>query len=140
MRLSRDRPEILTPPEHPPACCTQQTITVRAADRQARPGRSTTTPRRAWRISYARRTAAERLNATIKDTAANSIARGWCRLTGLTPLLLWLSCLMVVRNQRTVHAFQARQHDDTRRAAAGQQQPRARRRRTSLAAPAGAPP
>ena len=24
----RDRPEILTPPEHPPACCTQQTITV----------------------------------------------------------------------------------------------------------------
>ena len=28
MLLSRDRPEILTPPEHPPACCTQQTITV----------------------------------------------------------------------------------------------------------------
>jgi hypothetical protein len=24
----RDRPEILTPPEHPPACCNQQTITV----------------------------------------------------------------------------------------------------------------
>ena len=29
MTLDRDRPEILTPPEHPPACCTQQTITVR---------------------------------------------------------------------------------------------------------------
>jgi hypothetical protein len=28
MLLSRDRPEILSPPEHPPACCTQQTITV----------------------------------------------------------------------------------------------------------------
>ena len=28
MTLTRDRPEILTPPEHPPACCTQQTITV----------------------------------------------------------------------------------------------------------------
>ena len=28
MTLDRDRPEILTPPEHPPACCTQQTITV----------------------------------------------------------------------------------------------------------------
>ena len=28
MTLSRDRPEILTPPEHPPACCNQQTITV----------------------------------------------------------------------------------------------------------------
>ena len=28
MTLTRDRPEILTPPEHPPACCAQQTITV----------------------------------------------------------------------------------------------------------------
>ena len=28
MTLDRDRPEILTPPEHPPACCAQQTITV----------------------------------------------------------------------------------------------------------------
>jgi hypothetical protein len=28
MKLERKRPEILTPPGHPPACCTQQTITV----------------------------------------------------------------------------------------------------------------
>jgi hypothetical protein len=28
MRLDRDRPEILTPPEHPPACCEQLTLTV----------------------------------------------------------------------------------------------------------------
>ena len=28
LRLDRDRPEILTPPEHPQACCTQQTVTV----------------------------------------------------------------------------------------------------------------
>jgi hypothetical protein len=28
MTLDRNRPEILTPPEHPPACCAQQTITV----------------------------------------------------------------------------------------------------------------
>src|SRR5207245_2893764 len=28
MTLTRDRPEILTPPENPPACCTQQTLTV----------------------------------------------------------------------------------------------------------------
>ena len=139
MRLSRDRPEILTPPEHPPACCTHQTITA-GPEIAKKTRQKHDYPSRAWRISYARRTAAERLNASIKDTAVNSIDRGWIRLTGITPLLLWLSCLMVVRNQRTVHAFQARQHDDTRRAAAGQQQPRARRRRTSLAAPAGAPP
>ena len=30
LTLDRDRPEILIPPEHPQACCTQQTITVPA--------------------------------------------------------------------------------------------------------------
>jgi hypothetical protein len=30
MTLDRSRPEVLTPPEHPQACCTQQTITVPA--------------------------------------------------------------------------------------------------------------
>jgi hypothetical protein len=28
MTLDRSRPEILTPPGHPPACCTQQTLTI----------------------------------------------------------------------------------------------------------------
>ena len=28
MKLGRGRPEILTPPQNPPACCTKQTITV----------------------------------------------------------------------------------------------------------------
>ena len=59
---------------------------------------------------------------------------------GVTPLTLWLACLMVVRNQRTLHAFDARQQDNTRRAAASGQQPRARKRRRELAgAPAGPP-
>ena len=140
MTLPRDRPEILNPPEHPPACCTQQTITA-GPEIAEKTRQKHDYPSAQWRTSYARRTAAERLNASIKDTAVNSIDRGWIRLTGVTPLLLWLSCLMVVRNQRTMHAFEARQHHDTRRAAPGQQQPRARRRhRTSLTAPAGAPP
>ena len=32
MTLDRDRPEILTPPEHPQACCTRQTLTVPPRD------------------------------------------------------------------------------------------------------------
>ena len=138
MTLDRNRPEILTPPEHPPACCTQQTITagpsVAAKTRQKHDY-----PSAAWRTSYARRTAAERLNATVKDPAVNNIDRGWIRLMGVTPLMLWLTCLTVVRNQRTLAAFHARRHDDTRRAATSHQQPpRARRRRR--ASLAGAPP
>ena len=138
MKLDRTRPEILTPPQHPPACCTQQTITA-GPEVAAKTRQKHDYPSAAWRISYRRRTAAERLNAAIKDPAVNSIDRGWIRLTGLTPLMLWLACLMVVRNQRTLAAFQARQQHDARAAASGQQ-PRARKRRRELAgAPAGPP-
>ena len=65
-----------------------------------RPARSTTTPPAAHRRSYARRTGAERTFSTAKDPASNNIARGWTRLMGLTPLMLWLTCLLAVRNQR----------------------------------------
>ena len=94
-----------------------------------------------WRRSYRRRTSAERVNATIKDTASNNIARGWCRLTGLTPLTLWIACLLVIRNQRTSPLHQARQADNARRAAAGlPPRTRKRRRHTTLASLAAAPP
>jgi hypothetical protein len=135
MTLDRSRPEILTPPQHPQACCTQKTITA-GPDVAAKTRQKHDYPSAQWRASYARRTAAERFNASIKDPAVNSIDQGWIRLMGLTPLLLWLSCLVVVRNQRTLNAFQERQ--DRQRAAAAQ--PRARRRRRQLAgAPAGPP-
>jgi hypothetical protein len=137
MALERSRPEILSPPQHPPACCTQQTITagpqVAAKTRQKHDY-----PSQAWRISYRRRTAAERLNAAIKDTAINNIDHGWIRLIGITPLMLWLACLMTIRNQRTLLAWDKQQQDNARPAAI---QPRARkRRRTSLAALAAGPP
>jgi hypothetical protein len=138
MTLSRDRPEILTPPEHPPARCAQQTITVPPGV-AAKTRQKHDYPSAQWRRSYRRRTSAERVNATIKDTASNNIARGWCRLTGLTPLTLWLACLLAVRNQRILHAFDARQADNARRAAAGLP-PTRRKRRTTLAALSASPP
>jgi hypothetical protein len=139
MKLDRNRPEILSPPQHPPACCTQQTITagpgVAAKTRQKHDY-----PSAAWRISYRRRTAAERLNATIKDTATGSIDRGWIRLTGVTPLTLWLACLMTVRNQRILLAWDKQQQDNARHAPASAPPRTRKRRRTSLAALAAGPP
>ena len=38
---------------------------------------------------------------------------------GLAPLTLWLACLLAVRNQRILTAWDARQAGDARRAAAG---------------------
>jgi hypothetical protein len=141
MTLDRDRPEILTPPEHPPACCHQQTITV-PPEVNAKTAQKHDYPSKSHRRSYARRTGAERTFATAKDPATNNIARGWIRLMGLTPVMLWLTCLLAVRNQRILTAWDARQDDNARRAAAGLP-PRTRRRRrktlASLAATAAPP-
>jgi hypothetical protein len=141
MTLTRDRPEILAPPEHPPACCAQQTITV-SPDIHPKTAQKHDYPSRAHRRSYNRRTGAERAFATIKDPASNDTSRGWCRLMGLTPLLLITACLLTVRNQRIIAAWDTRQDDNARRAATGLP-PKTRRRHrktlTSLTA-AGAPP
>ena len=117
MTLTRDRPEILTPPEYPPACCAQQTITV-PPEVNAKTAQKHDYPSKSHRRSYARRTGAERTFSTAKDPATNNIAHGWTRLMGLTPITLWLTCLLTVRNQRILTAWDARQADDARRAAA----------------------
>jgi hypothetical protein len=133
MTLSRDRPEILAPPKNPPACCQQQTITV-PPQVAAKTRQKHDYPSPAHRRSCARRTGAERTFSTIKDPATTTIARGWCRLTGLTPLTLWLACLLTVRNQRILAAFDARQADTARRAAAGLPPRTRKHRRKTLAA------
>jgi hypothetical protein len=138
MTLSRDRPEILDPPEHPPGCCTQRTITV-PPEVAAKTRQKHDYPSAAHRQSYNRRASAER--STIKDPAATtSIARGWCRLTGLTPLMLWIACLLAVRNQRILAASGARQAENARRAAAGLPPRTRKRRRQTLAMLAAGPP
>ena len=97
-----------------------------------RPDKSTTTRAKPHRLSYGRRIAAERSNATVKDPASNDIARGWCRLMGLTPLTVMLTCLFVVRNQRVLASFEARQTEDQRRRAQGLAPTTRRRRRQTI--------
>jgi hypothetical protein len=140
MTLDRDRPEILQPPEHPQPCCTQQAITV-PAQVNAKTRQKHDYPSAAWRRSYARRTGAERGFATAKDPASNDITRGWCRLMGLTPLMLFTVTLLAVRNQRILTAWDARQEDNARRAARGlPPKTRKRRRKTLTTTAAGAGP
>jgi len=139
MTLDRDRPEILAPPEHPQACCTRQTITIPAGV-LAKTAQKHDYPSAAWRRSYARRSGAERGFATAKDPASNTISRGWCRLTGLAPLMLFTTALLAVRNHRILAAWNARQDDSARRAAKGLPPKTRRRRRRSPAMAAAAPP
>ena len=56
--------------------------------------------------------------------------------------MLWLTCLLAVRNQRILTAWDTRQHDNARRAAAGLPPRTRRRRRKTLTdlATAGTPP
>ncbi|HEY2309391.1 MAG TPA: hypothetical protein VGI05_26235 [Streptosporangiaceae bacterium] len=139
MLLDRDRPEILRPPEHPPACCAQQTITV-PPDVLAKTAQKHDYPSAAWRRSYSRRTGAERGFATAKDPASNDITRGWCRLMGLAPLMLFTTMLIIARNQRIITAWDDRQQENARRAAAGLPPRTRRRRRKTLAMLTAAPP
>jgi hypothetical protein len=139
MTLDRDRPEILTPPQDPPACCTQQTLTV-PPDIVAKTAQKHDYPSAAHRRSYARRTGAERGFATLKDPATSDITRGWCRIMGLAPRLLFTTCLTITRNQRITTAWDRRQEDSARRAAAGLPPRTRRRRRKTLASLATAPP
>jgi hypothetical protein len=139
MLLNRDRPEILQPPQDLQACCTQQTITV-PADVLAKTAQKHDYPSAAWRRSYARRSGAERGFATAKDPASNTISRGWCRLMGLTPLMLFVTTVLAVRNQRILAAWDARQEENTRRAARGLPPKTRRRRRKTLTVLTAAPP
>ena len=59
---------------------------------------------------------------------------------GLAPLTLWLACLLAVRNQRILTAWDARQAGNTRRTATGQPPKTRKRRRRTLAMLAAVPP
>jgi hypothetical protein len=132
MALSRERPEILAPPTDAPPRCRQATITV-PPDVNAKTRQKHDYPSKAHRLSYGRRSAAERSNSTVKDPASNDISRGWCRLMGLGPMTVMLTCLFVVRNQRVLASFEARQAEDQRRAATGQPPKTRKRRRRTIA-------
>lgn len=131
MALSAERPEITSAPEEPPTCCTQKTLTVPPSV-NAKTKQKHDYPSRAHRLSYGRRSAAERSNATVKDPASNDISRGWCRLMGLTSMTLMLTCLFVVRNQRVLASFEGREAEDQRRLAQGLPPKTRRRRRTTM--------
>jgi hypothetical protein len=135
MTLSYDRPTISAPPEHPPTCCDQKTITVPASV-NAKTAQKHDYPGPAWRASYARRTAVERGYSTLKDLASNNVGRGWCRVMGLAPIMLFLTTTMVVRNLRIIDAFETRLAEDVRRARAGLGPRRRRRRREAPSATA----
>src|SRR5256885_6335397 len=141
MGLDGTRPETLQPREPPKPCRAQQPITA-PRDVLAKPAQKPDYRAAAWRRSYARRTGAERGFATAKDPASNDIARGWCRLMGLAPLMLFTTTLLIIRNQRILAARNARQEETQRRAAAGLPPKTRKRRRKTLATPtaAGPPP
>ena len=142
LTLAHDHPEVLQAPEHPPACCQQKTLTVPPAV-NAKTAQKHDYPSAAHRRSYARRTAAERAYATVKDPAATDLSRGWCRLTGLAPIALFTATAFIARNLRVADSFAARQADNQRRTAAGlppKQRKRRRRTAADLIAAAHAPP
>jgi hypothetical protein len=128
MKLAHTHPQVLTAPEHPPKCCQQQTITVPASV-NAKTAQKHDYPSAAHRRSYARRSAAERANATVKDPATNDLSKGSCRVMGLTPIALFTTSVFIARNTRIADAYAARQAENAKRAADGLPPKRRKRRR-----------
>lgn len=131
LTLPHDRPTVPAPPEHPPVCCTQTTITVPPSI-NAKTAQKHNYPSPQHRTSYNRRTAAERTFATLTDRATNDLSRGWCRQTGLTPIALFTATALIARNIRVADAFAARQADNDRRATHGLPPKTRKRRRTTI--------
>lgn len=131
LALPYDRPTILKPPEHPPRCCTQKTITVPPTI-NTKTTQKHDYPSATHRHSYQRRTAAERTFATTTDRAHTDLTRGWCRLTGLVPIALFTATTLTTRNLRIADAFAARQAENQRRAQLGLPPRRRKRRRHTL--------
>jgi hypothetical protein len=138
LQLSNRRPEVTGPPEQPPKCCTQKTTTV-PPDVAAKTAQKHDYPSADHRRSYARRTAVERTFSTTKDRATNDMTRGWCRVMGVTAISLFVAAAFVVRNQRIIDAFEARQADERRRLDAGLPPKTRTRRRKTLGDLIGAP-
>jgi hypothetical protein len=128
MALDYSHPDVLTPPEHPPTCCTQQTISVPEAV-LAKTTQKHDYPSKAWRRTYIRRTGSERTFAWLGDPAAIGMRRGWCRLFATTKNALMFVLGVVVRNVRIVISFERQQADDARRQAMGLESRRRRRHR-----------
>jgi hypothetical protein len=140
LTLPHDHPTILTPPNQPPVCCRQQTITVPPSV-NAKTTQKHDYPSPEHRHSYKRRTAAERTFSTLTDRATNDLSRGWCRLIGLTPNALFTATALIARNIRINDAFAAREAENHRRATCGlPPKQRKRRRRTATDPTAATPP
>lgn len=141
MGLAYAHPEVLSPPEHPPVCCSKKSLTVPPSV-NAKTRQRHDYPSKAHRRSYARRTAVERSNSRIKDPATVDIQKGWCRLTGLVGPSLFLAVALAVRNLALLDAFEERQAENERRRLAGLPLRTRRRRRRTLRelATANAPP
>ena len=118
MTLDRNRPEILTPPEHPPACCGSRPSPCRPRS-TAKTRRNTTTPQGSTAGPTPGAPAPNGPSPPPRTPPATTSPAAGTRLMGLTPLMLWLACLLAVRNQRILDAWDARQADNARRAAAG---------------------
>ena len=111
MTVDRGRPEVLTPPEHPQACCTQQTLTV-SPEVNAKTAQKHDYPSAAHRAltpGAPAPTAAPRPSRTPPATtsaAADAASLAW------PPSCCSPVSLTVVRNQRILAAWNARQQEN----------------------------
>jgi hypothetical protein len=106
LALSGDRPTVTATDDGVDRrCCEQKTITV-PPQIAAKTRQLYDYPSREHRLSYQRRTAAERTYASLSDPSVGGIRRGWCRLFGRAKNQLMYTFAVVVRNMRIADRFE----------------------------------
>jgi hypothetical protein len=106
LALDGDRPTVAAPDDGVcRRCCSQKTITV-PPQVAAKTRQLHDYPSREHRLSYQRRTAAERTYASLSDPSVGGIRRGWCRLFGRAKNQLMYTLAVVVRNMRIADHFE----------------------------------
>ncbi len=137
MALGLSRPEVASVPEHPPSCCTQQTITVPPSVNQ-KTAQKSRLPLAPWRRSYARRSRRRAHQCQDQGPGHDRRRPGVVPGDGTRAHEPLLACALVVRNLAVADAFDARAAVDQRRAAAGLGPKIRRRRRTTISDLVGA--
>jgi hypothetical protein len=132
MALPLAQPKVIDPPDEPPTCCTQRTITV-SGDIDGKARQRHYWGSRDWIKAFSRRSRAEGWFGNLKNDSTEALDRGCFRVVGLAKTSLMLGIYAVATNLRLVRRWQPDAEPT-----GGHTPPRGKTRRPAFAPPAAA--
>jgi hypothetical protein len=111
MTLPLALPKVMSPPEDPPACCEQRTITV-PGDIDAKSRQRHYWGSREWISSFSRRSRVEGWFGNLKNDSTEALNRGSFRVMGLCKTSIMLGIYAATTNLRLLRRWAKRCHSN----------------------------